>query len=369
MADKEVLKSKLEELEKEYSKTSYNKATNKHLGLLRAKIANIKKKMSERKKKKGKGFTVKKTGDATIALVGFPNAGKSSLLKLLTNVESKVADYAFTTLDAIPGMLEYKGAGIQVFDLPGLIEGAHIGRGGGAQISSAIRTADMVLFVIDAANPHNLYTLIKELGDLGIHAGRERPGIRVEKLNSGGVKIENKGYKIPDKNIVAKILNEFGIYNGIVHFDTDSSEEEVIDALAGNDIYLRAIVALNKIDVNENYQKVKAEMEAKTKMRVIPISALKNRNIDELKEGIFKALRFCRVYLKPKDGPADYKKPIIMSEGSSVLDTAKKLHTDIAKSLKYAYVTGKSAKFGNQKVGKDHILSDEDVLTLVYQKD
>ncbi|MGI0141288.1 MAG: OBG GTPase family GTP-binding protein [Candidatus Micrarchaeales archaeon] len=367
MTEKEILQKKLGELEKEYSKTSYNKATNKHLGLLRAKIANVKKKMSERKKKRGKGFVVKKTGDATVTLVGFPNAGKSSLLKLLTNVESKVADYAFTTIDAIPGILEYKGAKIQVFDLPGLIEGAHIGKGGGAQIASAIRIADMIVFVIDSGNPQNLYTLIKELNDLGIHAGKNRPSMRMEKLNSGGIKIENKGYKIPDKETIAKIVNEFGIYNCAIHFDNNASDEDIIDFLAGNDIYLPAIVALNKIDVNESYLQTKSEVEKKTGMKVLPISALKNMNIDQLREGIFKALRLSRIYLKPKDGAADFNKPIIVDEEATVFEVAKKLHSDIAKSLKYAYVTGKSVKFKSQKVGKDHILKDEDTLTLIYQ--
>jgi len=367
MTEKEILQKKLTELEKEYAKTHHNKATNKHLGILRAKIANTKMKMSERKKRSGKGFVVRKTGDATVTLVGFPNAGKSSLLKLLTNVDSKVADYAFTTIDAIPGILEYKGAKIQVFDLPGLIEGAHIGKGGGAQIASAIRIANLIVFVIDSANSQNLYVLIKELNDLGIHAGKSKPEMRMEKLNSGGIKVENQGYKIPDNDTIAKIINEFGIYNCVIHFMNNATEEEIIDFLGGNDIYVNSIVALNKIDVNEKYMQTKAEIEKKTGMKVVTISALKNMNIDQLREAIFKALEMSRIYLKPKDGAADFNKPIIVREGSTIFEVAKKLHSEIAKNLKYAYVTGKSVKFKSQKVGKSHALTDEDVLTLIYQ--
>ncbi|MDE1845801.1 MAG: 50S ribosome-binding GTPase [Candidatus Micrarchaeota archaeon] len=367
MADKEVLQKKLDELQKEYAKTKHNKATNTHLGILRAKISNTKKKMTERKKKKGKGFSVKKTGDATVALVGFPNAGKSSLQKILTNVDSKVADYAFTTLDAIPGILRYNGATIQIFDLPGLIEGAHIGKGGGAMIASAIRVSDLLLFVIDSANPQNLYTLLKELRDLGIHAGRKRPDVSMEKLNSGGIRIENQGYKIPDKESIIKIINEFGIFNCTIHFRNDSTEDDIIDFLAGTDLYIDAIVAINKIDVNENYMNVKAEIEAKTKLKVIPISALRNLNMDELRKGIFAALKISRIYLKPKDGNPDYENPIIMPNDSTIVDVAKKLHSDLVKSLKYGYVSGRSVKFRNQKVGKEHILADEDILTMVYQ--
>ncbi|MDE1869890.1 MAG: 50S ribosome-binding GTPase [Candidatus Micrarchaeota archaeon] len=368
MTEKEILQKKLEELEKEYSKTKHNKATNTHLGILRAKIANTKKKMVEGKKgKKGKGFSVKKTGDATVALVGFPNAGKSSLQKLLTNVDSKVADYAFTTLDAIPGILRYNGATIQIFDLPGLIEGAHIGKGGGAMIASAIRVSDLLLFVIDSKNPQNLYTLLKELKDLGIHAGKKRPAISMEKLNSGGIRIENQGHKIPDKERIVKIINEFGIFNCAIHFRDDAEEDDVIDFLAGTDLYIDAIVAINKIDVNEDFLKVKADIETRTKLKVTPISALRNLNIAELRKEIFSALRLCRVYLKPKDANPDYENPIIMRNGCTVVDVAKKLHSDIAKSLKYAYVSGKSVKFKGQKVGKDHVLLDEDILTMIYQ--
>ncbi|MDE1761883.1 MAG: 50S ribosome-binding GTPase [Candidatus Micrarchaeota archaeon] len=363
----ESLKRKLDELQQEYSKTSYNKATNKHLGILRAKISNIKKKMTERKTKKGKGFSVKKTGDATVALVGFPNAGKSSLLKLLTNVDSKVADYAFTTLDAIPGILHYNGAKIQVFDLPGLIEGAHLGKGGGAQIASAIRVSDLLLFVIDSRSQQNLYTLVKELSDLGIHAGKEKPEIKVERTNSGGIKVENKGYKIPDKGTTAKILNEFGIYNCNIKFYNDSGEDDIIDYLAGNDAYVKAMVALNKIDLNSDYQKVATEISGKTKMKVVPISVLKGTNIDQLKADLFSSLHLSRIYLKPKDGEPDYKKPMIVREDSTVFEVAKKIHTDLAKSLRYAYVTGKSVKFRGQKVGKEHVLADEDIVTMVYQ--
>lgn len=367
MTEKEVLTKKLEELESEYAKTKHNKATNKHIGLLRAKIANTKKKMVERKKGRGKGYSVKKTGDATVALVGFPNAGKSSLQKLLTHVDSKVADYAFTTLDAIPGIMQYNGAKIQIFDLPGLIEGAHIGKGGGAQIASVIRVADLLLFVIDSGNPQNLYILLKELNDLGIHAGKSKPEMRMEKLNNGGIRIESKGHKIPEKDAIIKIINEFGIFNCAIHFSNDATEDDLIDFLAGSDIYIDAIVAINKIDVNEKYLQVKSEIENKTKLTVIPISALRNLNIEDLRKGIFKALKISRIYLKPKDGNPDYQNPLIVDSKSTVFDVAKKLHSDIAKNVKYAYVTGKSVKFKNQKVGREHQLLDEDILTLIYQ--
>lgn len=87
----------------------------------------------------GTGFDVSKSGDARIALVGFPSVGKSTFLSKITKTKSEVAAYSFTTLTAIPGVLEYGGAEIQVLDLPGIIEGASEGKGRGRQVISAAK--------------------------------------------------------------------------------------------------------------------------------------------------------------------------------------------------------------------------------------
>lgn len=101
-------------------------ATEYHLGLLKAKLAKYRSQLLEPSKKgeKGEGFDVLKSGDARVALIGFPSVGKSTLLSTLTKTESEAANYEFTTLTCIPGVIEYKGANIQLLDLPGIIEGA-----------------------------------------------------------------------------------------------------------------------------------------------------------------------------------------------------------------------------------------------------
>lgn len=91
----------------------------------------------------GTGFDVQKNGDARIALVGFPSVGKSTFLSKITKTKSIVAAYAFTTLTAIPGVLEYGGAEIQVLDLPGIIEGAAEGKGRGRQVISAAKVCSV----------------------------------------------------------------------------------------------------------------------------------------------------------------------------------------------------------------------------------
>ena len=96
-------KKKIKELEEELSKTKYNKATQHHIGLVKAKIARLKEQdIARQGTGKGggteTGYTVKKSGDASVVLLGFPSVGKSTLLNKLTNANSEVGDYAFTTM-------------------------------------------------------------------------------------------------------------------------------------------------------------------------------------------------------------------------------------------------------------------------------
>ena len=67
-------------------------------------------------------------------IAGFPSVGKSTLLTNLAGVYSEVAAYEFTTLTTVPGVIRYKGAKIQLLDLPGIIEGAKDGKGRGRQV-------------------------------------------------------------------------------------------------------------------------------------------------------------------------------------------------------------------------------------------
>lgn len=371
MAADQAREKKLEELQEEYSHTKYNKATNKHLGLLRAKMKKIRTEIEQGKKKgAGFGFSVKKSGNATVVLVGFPNAGKSSLLKALTGVESKVADYAFTTVEVIPGMLAQNGAQIQLLDLPGLIEGAHIGKGGGREIVSVVRIADLILFVVDVNAPHQLYGLLDELHALNIRINKSLPNIRIEKDVTGGIAIEKGRYSVPDKASILECMNVFGIYNGKIIFYQNATEDDIIEVLAGNCAYIGGLVALNKIDtVNESHAgRIRKEIEQKTGMRVVQISASKGIAIDQLKEVVFGRLSLLRIYLKPKDGQPDFLNPMILRKGGSIIDVARKINSKLVKDVRFAYVTGESAKFTNQKVGVEHKLADKDIVTLIYDK-
>jgi uncharacterized protein len=98
-------------------------------------------------------IAVRREGAAQIALVGAPNAGKSSLLHALSNVQIKMGDYAFTTLRPVPALTRIGGVLVQLVEIPGLIAGAAAGRGGGRALLGVLREADGIVYCHDAASP------------------------------------------------------------------------------------------------------------------------------------------------------------------------------------------------------------------------
>ena len=98
-------------------------------------------------------IAVRREGAAQVALVGPPNAGKSSLLQALSNVQVKTGDYAFTTTRPVPALTRIGGVLVQLVEIPGLIEGAVDDRGGGRALLGVLRNADAIVFCHDVRAP------------------------------------------------------------------------------------------------------------------------------------------------------------------------------------------------------------------------
>ena len=356
---------KIKEFEDELKKTKYNKATQGHIGLVKAKIAQLREKQESRvAKKTGKsehGYTVRKSGDATVLLLGFPSAGKSTLLNKLTGANSEVASYAFTTLSVIPGMLEYKQARIQILDVPGIVSGAASGKGRGREVLTVIQNADLVLVVVDVNYPEHYPAILREVWEARIRLNKWKPEVFIKKRGQGGIHI---GKTVPlevDDETLMKVLREFKMVNADVLIRSPIDIDDFIDCIEGNKKYVPAIVCITKADMASaaTISTVKKELNAD-----IIVSAEQDLNIEALKELIFQKLDFIRVYMKEPRKDADMQVPLIIARGSTIGSVCEKLHRDFVKRLKFARVWGSSAKFPGQRLMHSHILLDKDVLEI-----
>lgn len=347
------LAQQIREIEEEIKRTPYNKATEHHVGRLKAKLARLREELEKEKAKSAKqqAISIRKEGDATVALVGYPSVGKSTLLNALTGAKSEVADYDFTTKKPVPGVLEYKNAVIQIIDMPGVVEGASSGRGRGKEVISAVRIADLIVIVADVFRLETIEIVKRELYEGGIRLDQKPPEIIIKKKERGGIKITSTAPIAIDEKTIYEIMKEYRIHNAEIIFREEVTVEKLIDVLAGNRVYIPSLVVVNKIDLMD------------VDFNGIKISAEKGINLDLLKEEIYRKLDFINVYLKPP-GDKIAEKPMVLRNGARVEDVCRKLHKDFVEKFRYARVWGKSVKFEGQRVGLEHILSDGDILSI-----
>jgi small GTP-binding protein len=369
--DTSSIEQQIKDIEDEIFNTQKNKATEHHIGKLKAKLARLREDVDKRKSAgvKGKGFAIKKSGDATVGLIGFPSIGKSTLLNQLTDAKSRIGDYDFTTLDVIPGMMKYNGANIQLLDMPGLITGASKGKGRGREILSAVRNVDLILLMIDAQHKDHLEIMERELYDAGLRLNQKASDVVVKKTGQGGIMISAtiKPTHL-DENMIKSIASEY-VTNAEIIIREDLTEDQLIDVFIQNRIYVPGVVIINKEDLLSKgaLQEKIAAIEQKD-WKVIVISAKEGTGLPELKDMIFSELEFIRVYMRPVGKQTDYDEPLILKKGNTIEDACRKLHRDFQRKFRYATVSGSSAKHDVQKVGLDHQLQDEDVLTIVVWK-
>ena len=365
------IEKQIKEIEDEIFNTQKNKATEHHIGKLKAKIARLREESDKRKSigAKGKGFTIKKSGDATIGLIGFPSIGKSTLLNKLTDAKSRIGAYHFTTLDAIPGMMAYNGAKIQILDLPGLINGATDGKGRGREVLSAVRNVDLILFMIDAQHENHLEIMTGELHAAGLRLNQKKPDVVIKKTGQGGINITSTTKLTHLNEAVIKSISSEYVINADITIRENITEDQLIDVFIQNRSYIPALVIINKIDLIDNKKLQTKINEVKRKgWKTVAVSAKNNHGLNKLKKIIFSELRFIRVYMKPVGKPADIDEPLILKEGDSVEVACRKLHREFKDKFRYATVSGPSAKHDVQKVGLDHVLKDEDILTIVVSR-
>ncbi|ASJ10213.1 GTP-binding protein [Thermococcus sp. P6] len=364
-----TIQEKIRALEKMYATVPKHKGTEKLRLHIKRKLSELRKELEKQQaQKKGGGysFSVRKEGAAQIVLAGLPNAGKSSLLRALTNADTDVADYPFTTVEPIPGMMHHKDVQIQLVEVPGLVQGAALGKGMGPQLLSVIRNADAIAIVVDLSRDpvEQMEILLREFERAGIKLNRRRPAVEIRKTVTGGIVINGQENIKGDVREVMRMLREERIHSAEITVKEPVTLEDFSDALDESLVWRKAIVIANKGDApgsRENYERlVKAYGE---RFRIIPVSARKKIQLDKLKDELYELAGIIRVFTKsPGEEPA--YPPVPLKKGSTVMDLAERIHKDFARNFKYARVWGKSVKFPGQRVGADHVLEDGDVVEI-----
>jgi small GTP-binding protein len=364
-----TIEEDIKNIEDEIRKTPYNKATSHHIGRLKAKLARLRDELQKRATAKsagkGKGYAVKKSGHATVVMVGFPSVGKSTLLNSLTGTSAEVAAYDFTTLEVIPGTLIYKGARIQFLDVPGLIQGAAAGRGHGKEVISVMRNADLILIIVDVFQSQQFDTLVKELYDAGIRINTKPPEVVIKKASRGGIAVNSTVELELDEKTIRAVLSEYKIHNADVLIRERITLDELIDVVVGNRQYIPALTVINKIDLVDS-ETLRACRERFPD--AVPISAAVGANIDALKDRIYNELGFIRIYMKPRGASPDMDNPLVMKTDSTVADVCSTIHRHFVEKFRYARIWGQSVKHGGQRVGLSHVLADGDVVGVVVRK-
>ena len=119
-----------------------------------------------------------------MGIIGLPNAGKSTFLSKISNAQPKVADYPFTTLHPVLGVIKQFDKEIVLADIPCLIEGAHEGKGLGDKFLAHIERCKILLHLVDSSDPNwkeNYYVIRKELEKYGQNLSQKEEVIALSK--------------------------------------------------------------------------------------------------------------------------------------------------------------------------------------------
>jgi ribosome-interacting GTPase 1 len=273
----------------------------------------------------GAGHSVRSEGAAQVCLLGPPNSGKSSLHAILTGSKAEVGPFPYTTREPLPGMLPFEDIAIQLVDLPPIsIERTE------TWMAGLLQTADAAWLVVDLADPacaEHLVVIRDELAQRKITLVDRWPGLET---TPAPTQERHDGEEIPDPFRV----------------------------------HLPTLLVANKSDLDPDPDEVRVLEElADVRFPAIATSVKTGAGLEQLARFVFESLGIVRVYTKPPGRPAEKVRPFTVRRGETVLDVARLVHQDVARTLKFARLWGSGA-FDGQQVGPDHRVADGDVVEL-----
>jgi ribosome-interacting GTPase 1 len=349
-----------------------HKGTEKLLKTVKRQMAQLRDEIEDRKKqaKRGGGpsYYVQKQGAAQVAVVGPPNAGRSSLLRAVTNSTVDVTSWPWGTTWPTPGMLPYQDIQFQLVEVPPIVEGSSEGKAEGFMNLASARNADAIIIVVDLQDdPVGNYLMVAgELENARILTAPPPGEVEIVKRGHGrDIQFVWEGELdgCTTEEVIA-LLSEYKIRSALVHVWGRVTLDVVEDALFGNAVHRPSLVLANKADLGYDQGTVDRLREAAAPLQVGVCSFEKTPDLQRaLGEKLFELMGIVRVYTK-EPGKDAAVEPIVCSEGVTVGDLAKMIHNDFYERFKYARIWGAAAKFDNEKVGLDRELLDGTVVQL-----
>lgn len=278
---------------------------------LRRRLSKLKEALQTRKgaSRQTSVFHIDSEGAGQVAIVGYPNVGKSALLVALTNAAPEVASYPYTTWTPTPGMMPLENVQVQLIDTPPLnrdyVE---------PELYNLIRRADLIVLMIDL-----------------------------------------QAYPIEQLEETTALLEERRIL-------PCHRRDSVPDPYRYT--FKPILVVANKAD-DERWD---GDFQALCELfgdewPMLAISTTTGRNLEQFKQAIYDGLQIMRVYSKPPGKDPDLSSPFVLPRGATVEEFAGKVHKDFLTELKAARVWGQEV-FDGQMVGRDHALHEGDVVEL-----
>ena len=366
-----TLHEKVESLQDFIRLCPKHKATEKILRNAKITLSKLRAKLEdEKQRRKGTGLQwfVAREGCAQAVLLGLSNSGKSTLLNVLTGANAEVSSQTYTTKKPEIGIIEVKGARIQIVELPALQEGASRGIGvAGNLILAAARNATLLLLVIDLAwDPiYQLNTLLGELEEVKIKVNRPPPPVEIQKVGSGGITLFKEELFEGTKEEILEILRARRIYNVIIKFQGKTTIGQFFDALEGKTTYKKGLLIATKGDLPGSAEHFKKLLtQTKNRFEIIPTCVLGERkeNLEQIPEAILKILKLIRIYTKNDKGEISAR-PIVISRGERVEKITRIINKQFLQTFRYAKIWG-SAQFEGQRVGIDYQLKEGDIVQI-----
>ncbi len=282
---------------------------------------------------------IRPEGAAQVALIGPPNAGKSSLLAKLTGAHTDIGPYPFTTHAPIPGMLPHEDVHFQLVDLPPVSTDHMV-----PWYVNALQPAEAALLVVDLSDPDcldHVPSILAQLDEKRVTLGERWPWPLAEAADgdAGGAEVAGSAKAGPVDGELGDVPDPFRVVLPTLlianknDLDPDPDEVEILEELLG------------------------------ISFPAVATSAETGKGLDAIGPILFRGLGIVRVYTKAPGRPPDTDRPYTVKLGASILEVARLVHRDIAESLKFAKVWG-SGQFDGQQVGPDHLVEDGDIVEL-----